>query len=270
MNALPRVWAADSKRGCLTYLISLAIGLPVSCCLIGSALWLANSLDPRDARAPLVILLFALTMFVFILGGSFGTIYFFTSRRHETLARAFAPLGLEGGNHLLTGHQFHGSVRGRRVDVYIVRGPTLTFYVESQTGTRLAAAPQEQVLPALATFFNNAPLKHKQDALKGISIFAHDPTWGQAFAAHPAVHQALTRLLGGTNFIFRQVHIRPDAVTLTLRRTDEMFSFDLAPELVSQWINDLCELAQIAEQLTEPAEKLFATPFEIRIRTRGR
>lgn len=269
MDALSRAWAADSKRGCLTSLISIAIGLPVSCCMIGSALWLANSIDPRDPRAPLFILLFALALFVLFFGGAIGAIYFVTTRRQKALGQAFAPLGLEGGSHLLTGHQFHGQVRGRRVDVYITRGPTLTFYVESQTGTRLAAAPQEQVLPGLAKFFNNPPLEHGQQALQGISLFAHDPAWGQAFARHPAVHKTLPRLLGDKALIFRQLHIRPDAVSLTFRRTEKMFSFDLDPQQTTQWIYDLCELAQAAEQLPEPAERLSVTPLELRLRTGG-
>jgi len=270
MNKWTGVWFKDTQRGCLTYLLSVGIGLPLACCLLVIPLCLVSELAASASGDgnPLLILLACLgPLFLLMMGGIAGAIYFVIYRRHQRLAAVFSPLGLEGRSYALTGHQFHGRMRGRQVDVYISRGPNLLFYVESEAATRLAAVFQDEVVPGLARLFNKQPLTHNGAALQGLTIFSHDQAWGQVFAANEFVQSALPRLLRGEHdFVFRKFHVRPDAAYLNLYRTQKMFAFDLRAEQVSEWLDLLLELAETVERLPAPAEKLTASPLEIRLR----
>lgn len=270
MNKWTGVWFKDTQRGCLAYLLSIGIGLPLACCLLVIPLCLVSELAASASGDgnPLLILLACLRpLFLLVMGAIAGAIYFVIYRRHQRLAAAFSPLGLEGRSYALTGHQFHGQMRGRQVDVYISRGPNLLFYAESEAATRLAAVSQGEVIPGLARLFNKQPLTHSYAALQGVTIFSHEQAWGQAFAADESVQSALPRLLRGEHdFVFRQFHVRPDAVYLNLYRTQKMFAFDLSAEQVSEWLDLLLELAETVERLPAPADKLTASPLESHLR----
>jgi hypothetical protein len=183
------------------------------------------------------------------------------------LDQIFAPLGLAARSYGMSGRQYHGRYRGRQIDAYIYHGPGMLLYVGAQTATQLAAAARDQMIPQLARLFNGPPLQHNQPGLEDTVIFARDEKWAQAFLAETAVQNALWRLIHGkTGFLFQQVHVRPDALYLKLHGGDSLSGVVEHANRVTEWTEDLIQLAQVAERLPAPAEKLVTSEWEERLR----
>lgn len=267
METFVKTWFKGMQRGCLIRILAVVIGLPLACCLLSVGLYLVALIDPSNDMSLVFLLLCVCAGSLFMAALGLAPAGLSVYYRHKRLSEVFAPLGLTGGLYALTGHQFHGQVRGRRVDVYISRGPNLRFYVEAEAGTRLAVALQDQVIHGLTNLFNNEPLQDDWAAGQGLVLFARDAAWGRAFAADPVAQESLPGLLRGKHqFVFRQLHIRPDAVYLNLWQSQKMFGFDLHLEQVSAWLDLLLVLAETVERLPAPIEKLTASPLEIRLR----
>ena len=261
-------WRKGLERNCLIQIIAAVVGLPLALCLIVTAVLLATSL-PTDGDGTTLIWLFVCLapLGLLLLGGPFAAVYIVTRRRARWLDELFSPLGLDGSSYTMTGRQYHGRYRDRQLDVYIYRGPGVRFHVSADVATRLSAASEEDVAQSLAKLFNGPPLTHNQPGLKGITLFAHEDAWGQAFAADPAIADVVPQLIHGENsFLFRQVHVWPGAVHLQLWRSDRMLSLEITAEQVAEWTELLLRLAELIERLPPPSEKLALTPLEERAR----
>jgi hypothetical protein len=267
-----RKWIKSRMRamflGVLVYVAAMALLVPLCGWLVELLVAWVSRLDEGVVDSLAIYL--PLGLIPIVLGGLFGLLAFTTRRRGRWLDEIFEPLGLAGRSYGMSGRQYHGRYRGRQIDAYIYHGPGMLLYVGAQTATQLAAAAQDQMIPQLARLFNGPPLEHNQPGLEDIVIFAHDEAWARAFVAETAVQEALRRLIQGkTGFVFQQVHVRPDAIYLKLHRGESLRAILKQARQVTEWTEDVIRLAQEAERLPAPAEKLATGKWEERLQLTG-
>ena len=249
----------DVARGCgraMTFrVISTLTVVPLGCLLIFFPLYLVTSLD-----FPVWVLGFSAVMFlVLIFGGGMGYVVFVMRRRTSMLDAAFASLGLEGGAYQTWFRQYHGAFRGRRVDVYLQRGPLLEIEIDTPLRTHLGVTGAHGDTRVLAGLFGRESLPVDDPALAGLTVFPHDEAWTRALLADADAVAALQRLTAtDAQFTRQQILLRPGAFKLMLSGNRQLFDFQIAPEQVTQWLDDLLALARIAESL--PAPQITAEP----------
>ena len=243
----------DVARGCgramTIRVIAALIVVPLGCLLIFLPLYLVTSLD-----FPVWVLGFSAVMFLVLLfGGGTGYVVFVMRRRKSMLDAAFASLGLEGGAYQTFFRQYHGTLRGRQVDVYLQRGPLLEIEIDTTLQTRLGVTGAHGDTRALAGLFGREPLPVDDPTLAGLTLFPHDEAWTRVLLADASAVAALQRLTAtDTQFTRQQVVLRPGAFKLMLSGNRQLFDFQIAPEQVTQWLDDVFALARIAEGLPAP------------------
>lgn len=249
----------DIARGCgramVFRVIAALVVVPLGCLLIFLPLYLVTSLD-----FPVWVLGFSAVAFlVLILGGGTGYVVFVMHRRTTMLDAAFASLGLEGGAYQTWFRQYHGTIRGRQVSVYLQRGPLLEIEVATPLCTRLGVTGAHGDTRVAARFFGREPLPPDDPALAGLTVFPHDEAWTRALLADASAVAALHRLTAtDAQFTRQQVLLRPGAFKLLLSGNRQLFDFQVAPEQVVQWLDDMLALVHIAEGL--PAPQITAEP----------
>lgn len=151
--------------------------------------------------------------------------------------------GLSSRGYMLFGQQYHGSVRGRQVDVYYVPNrsiwsPLLNIYVRADTGTRAAIGTGKPLLDC-----RDCPLVAVGEPDVGyLQIYAEDEAWVGRLLAEPANRAALSRLLdrqgaGG----FRELYVQPERLWLRWRPQG------VSESHVRQGLDDLLSLAEACE-----------------------
>lgn len=236
-------------RGCaLQIVISiLVVALSVPCIFV--PLYIAN--NTRSNTTAFWIMVIPMSAFVLLLlGGSIGVGLFFLVRRASQLDEAFTPLGLEGKMYLTNGRQYHGTVQGRRVDIYFYRGPTLEIYVEANIKSRIGIGVKSSIGAAVAGMINKQPLDLGDADYAPFNIYANDPGWARDIFADPAFKQAAVRLATNpTSYGLYNLIIAPSAVQIQRRYIS---TNAITPESVREWINDLIALARMIEAQPAP------------------
>jgi len=262
--------AKDYARGCgrslVIRLVAALIVIPLACVLIFVPLWLVTSLD-----MPIWILVISSTLFLAILFGGGGIYAWWTIyQRTQKLDAAFAPLGLEGSAYQMWFRQYHGSARGRQVDLYFQRGPLLTLEIDTPLQTRIGVTGRQRDTQVLAGMLGQQALGFDDPALGDLTVFGLDEAWVRSLLAQPEAADTFHRLTALEDFFTRQqVILRPGHFQLLFTGNRNMFSFDLPPERTQGWLDDVLRLAEIAESLPAPqvtAEESAAEQMAERVR----
>jgi hypothetical protein len=252
---MPRIFRAIAKdylRSLIIAFISAAIVIPLACVLVFIPLGIA--VQTEDTTTGMLFLVISVTLFLLILiGGGLGIIPFVFLRRTRQYDAIFAPLGLKGKMYMVSGRQYHGTVRGRQIDVYFYRGPTLDMRASTAVQTRLSVVGSDAVSLPLARAFGREPLSLPDPGLSGLTVFAHDEEWALLLLANPEVKALLRQLiLGESFFLMQQLYLEPGTFSLRLYRNKGLFQFKITPDEARQWLNGLLSLARIAETMPTP------------------
>jgi hypothetical protein len=123
-SKVAKSWGAGCARWLGGYLLRFIIFLCLSLCVapvvVGAVSYVVNKFDTRTALFILVPL--AALAFLVPLGAMLAYAGWVFTQRRRQLDAAFSPLGLAGSGLNLTGRQYHGTLQGRRVDVYYTPG----------------------------------------------------------------------------------------------------------------------------------------------------
>ncbi len=237
------------KRSIVIRVLSIMIGLPLGLCGVMSTLMLVTTFDFQLWVLVLTALLWLSPLVIA------GIIFMVTiSRRTTKLDSLFAPLGLTGSAYMSQFRQYHGTVHGRGVHVYLWRGPFLVIDIDTTLRTRLGITEHQSDTSFAADLMGKHPLVLSDPDLAALSVFAHDEAWTRALLSDSTATDALRRLTvrGSSIFTRQQVILRPGTLTLMLSGNRRMFGIDIAPEQTRLWIDDLIRVIYAAEALPAP------------------
>ncbi len=269
MATVTRDIGMGCKRGIVVQLISVAIGLPLGLCGVGTTLWLVTTFDFSPGVLVVVALLWLTPLLI-------GVAFLFGTAKHRAskLDALFVPLGLEGTAYMSFFRQYHGTVYGRQTDVYLWRGPFLQIEIETPLRTRFGITEHQTDTTFFADLAGKTPLALADPELAALSVFPLDETWTRALLADSSATGALRRLtqLGSTVFTRQQVILRPGTLFLLLSGNRRMFGIDITAEQAKLWVDDLIRVVQAAEALPAPQiteELSSAEQFAQRLRSRN-
>ena len=245
---------------------SIAIGILLCFCLfcmVGGIVLLPVS---EDIKLPLFLVVFIL----FFLAAIGGTAFWVFSRNRETyrqLDRAFCAVGLTGSRYLISGRQYQGTVRGRKVNVYYYissgrtfRTPDLTIYIEGNFNTRLGIGSKNILTTAGGTLAGQTHLELNEPAYDELLIYPLDETWSRNLLVAPQARDAVTRMVGKDTPGTRGVIFAPQSLKLQIRH----FDLDIVtPDSVREWIDDMLALTEIGEGLLPPTQTAQSSDLEL-------
>jgi hypothetical protein len=262
---LLKAWGARWARSLIIQVAVALLVVPLACVCIFIPLYIVQNNHFDNTTTALILSVSGGGFLALLLGGTAGVAWWITHRRAQQLDAAFVPLGLAGRMHLASGRQYHGQVRGRTVDVYFSRGPTLDVYLGTTVKTRVSLGQQDRVGRALAQMFKREPFTPFDTELAAYTIYGVDEVWTQAVFTQPAVKGAVQRLLEPLGaYEMRQLHLQPEAVWLQLHYTALAH---ITPENARQWLADMQILAETAEAERPPANPVEASGLERRNRS---
>ena len=243
----------DLARGCgraaIIRVIAVTIGLPLGCILVWVPLWLITTFGGQVW----VIAVSAGLFLVIVFGGGFGFMLLVVLRRKTKLDDVFEPLGLTGGAYMTFFRQYHGELQSRPVDIYLRRGPFLEIELGTSLQTRLGVTGPHADTRFLAGLAGREPMSFDDPALDDLTVFPHDESWTRRLLSdRRAVEllQMLTEVKG--DFTRQQVILKPGILQMLLSGNRRLLGFDLDGELVRTWLDDMLELAMLAERMPTP------------------
>jgi hypothetical protein len=254
MSKLLTALTKDGSRSLIIGLVAAGIIFPLVCISLFLSLTIADSAGQNDT-SQMWLLPVAVSLSFLVIMGVGLTAFVFALQRPANwieLDSAFTPLGLTGHPYLISGRQYQGVVSGRQVNVYLQRRPMLSIHLETPLSTKLSIGQANQTGQAIARTFGRQPMA-ATPGLEELVIYPQDETWATLLVTRPDVQALLRRLvLGESNFPFQQVHLQPGNILLRFYRSKGLFNFQIPPEAVRQWFDDLLALATIAESLPAP------------------
>ena len=194
-------------------------------------------------------------------------------RRAAQFDELFVPLGLQGTAYMSYFRQYHGTVYGRQVDVYLWRGPTLVIEIATPLATRFGITERQTDTSFLADLLGNQPLQLSDPQLAALTVFSADENWTRALLAVSTATDAIRRLtaLGSSIFTRQLVLLRPGALQLMLRGNRRLFGVDVTAEQAKLWVDDLVRVVLAAEALPAPRVTAEVSSAEhLMLRLRGR
>lgn len=245
--------ARNLSMGCarsmtLQILIPIIV-LPLGCIFVLAPLWLVMSFDLNPVWLIVPLILF----FLIVFGGTAAAMAWVLYSRARKLDAAFVPLGLAGSLYMLWFRQYHGTVGGRQMDVYLKRGPYLDIYVGTPVKSRMGITSRNWDTQMLGTLVGKSALTFADSRLDGLSVYAWEEGWTREVVARPNVAGLLRRLIEMPGFwIRRQVILSPGALRLSLSGSTTLFRFEIQPEEARRWVGDLVALAEIVERAPGP------------------
>jgi hypothetical protein len=98
--------------------------------------------------------------------------------------------------------------------------------------------------------------------LSGLHVFTRDEGWTRSLLVDPEARARIRRLMNAAEdwALVRQVVLEPEAFCLRLYRSRRLFTYEIRPEDVRQWLDDLHTLARIAEGVPTPRGVNEASP----------
>lgn len=249
MSTLAKDIARGYGRAAVIWIIVTVIGLPLVCVYVFLPLGFMSAFDFQSWAIAVAAVFYLVPIFVGAVGVPVGAALW----RKTRLDALFVPLGLTGRAYQTSFRQYHGIVQERQVDVYFYRGPMLEIEVSTTLQTRLGVTGQQADTRFFANLAGRQPLVFADPALNDLIIFALDETWARSLVAVPDAVELLHRLtVLNSTFTRQQVILRPGTFQLMLSGNRRLFGFDVSPQQVRGWLDDLLRLAQTAEHLPAP------------------
>lgn len=183
--------------------------------------------------------------------------------RNARFDAVFGGLGLTGFPYALQYRRYDGAWRGRRLQVFVSRGPCLVLEVETPVATRLGITAGSGDTRFLAELSGQGPLRLESPGLVGLDVFAPEEAWAKRLLAEPAVPALLDRLLRFEGPLARrQLVLRPGALALTFHLTTALAGWLPSTAQAREWAEALVSLAAIAERMPPPDVPLAPSRLE--------
>lgn len=251
---------------------SLVIRVAVAVVVIGGfgCLTIAASLLPIDDDIKIYVWVGIIIAFMFTLfGGVIAWGIQLIRKRSSELDLAFTPLGLEGRMYLTNGRQYHGTYRGYKVHAYFSRGPMVAIYLDVPLKTRVGIGRKGAIEGAAANILDKVPLQVSDPQFEHLVVYPLDHAWAAKLLDEDEARAAILRLTteeAATEL--RSLSIMPEAILMQARFIP---TGNITPEGVGSWVNDLYELARIAERLQPATVRAEESKIEAASRSeRGR
>ncbi len=260
-NRLLRAYGQGCARSTLLYVVVAVIIIGGFCCLSSVAFSL-----PVDDDLRLWIWVGVIITFMFVAIGitAFGVVVVVRKRARE-LDEIFFPLGLEGRGYLTNGRQYHGTFHGYPMHIYFYRGPTLQIYLDVPLGTRVGIGRKSELARLAGGMINREVLDTGNPEFEHLAIYPDDPRWATDLFADLRAQETILRLTSEESAAeLRTLSLTPNAM---LWQTRHIPLRNINGEAVRSWINDLYELARIAQGLTPPAVTAVESGLEHTTRT---
>jgi hypothetical protein len=260
-NRLFRAYGQGCARGTILYVIVAVIVIGGFCCLTALTFLL-----PIDEEIRLYVWVALIVAFMFVTVGVTAILAVLTLlRRAGELDKAFLPLGLQGRGYLINGRQYHGTFRGYAIHVYFYRGPTLQIYLDVPLGTRLGIGRHGAISRLAADMTEKRALSVDDPEFDHLVIYPDDHQWAGELFADSQAREVILRLIDeDTAAELRSLSITPNAL---LWQSHYNPVRNINAESVSAWINDLYELARIAQGLRPPRVTALESGLEHTSRT---
>ena len=260
-NRLFRAYGQGCARGTLLYAVIAVIVIGGFCCLSALAFMLPIDEDIRLFVWVGLVVAFMITA----LGVTAVGAVIIIRRRASALDRAFIPFGLEGRGYLTNGRQYHGMYRAYPVHVYFYRGPTLQIYLDVPLGTRVGIGRHGAISRLAADMTDKKELSIDDPGFEHLVIYPDDIQWASDLFADPHSRETILRLIDEDTAVeLRTLSITPNALLWQSRYNPVR---NINPKTVRVWINDLYELARIAQGLTPPTVTAAESGLEHTTRT---
>jgi len=205
-----------------------------------------------------------LLLLFLMIGGIFVWSAHAIRRRAAQIDKAFNPLGLTGRAYLWNGRQYHGMLNGRQVDAYLYRGPNLAIYIASILNTRLGIGWRGRLSQIASSAFTRPELVSNDADLAHLGILPLDERWGRELLDNTQAKAAILRLTSAeAGFEFRNLLFQPEAIQFQIHRIN---LGAITAENLEIWVNDLFDLAGIAESLYAPSVTAVASAMERKTR----
>ena len=245
-NRLARAYGLGCARGMLIYIVVTIVVIAGFACLAFAAAFL-----PIDSDYKIFVWVGLILLFMFIvIGGIVAWGVWAYSKRARELDEAFVPLGLQGRIYLTNGRQFHGSHRGYPMHVYFYRGPTLQIYFDVPLQTRVGIGRTGAIARFAADRLDRDALDIDDPEFEHLVVYPDDQKWAAELFADSQAREAVLRLTKEESAVeLRTLSITPNALLLQSRHLHTDY---ITPEVVRQWVNDLYELARIAQDIYPP------------------
>ncbi len=245
----------------LIYIVAAIVVGCLGCLLIIIPMQLFNSGDYPAWAMIVPAVLFMLVLF----GGGAVLIFGTLAARKRRLNAVFGPYGLTGSSYNLMFRQYHGQVRGRKVDVYFYRGPVLDIDISTPLQTRLGVASSASDTGFFARLFNRAPLGLHPN-LSDLLVFPHEEDWAREALAEPGIVTLLRSLVApSADFTRQNVLLRPGTLRIQLSGTHKAVVFNppLLPEDARRWIESAFDLLGQLEALPAPCQPVPLSQSEV-------
>lgn len=229
-------------RGCLRSVVITIVGGVGGVLMVATVLWVAGG---RNASSDSIRPLLALLVPLVFLGALLLVGLVVIALRNRRLDRAFAPLGLEGRQVAAVLRGWHGEHRGRRIDAWFSKGPTLEIYLGCEPATRGAINRAGPLAQSIArTLTSREPLDPTPPEVPGCRVYADDEEWMRSWLSGGGVEAAVGRLLTETPRVSPILSLAPGAVHY--RRRFLPLSELTTPNL-ERWLTDLELLARACD-----------------------
>jgi hypothetical protein len=202
-----------------------------------------------------------LLLFLFLIVGGLLLWNAHTIRRCASqLDAAFNQLGLSGRSYLWNGRQYHGTLNGRQVDAYFYRRPILAIYIASTLNTRLGIGLKGRISQMALSAFQRPESASNDPDLMPLAIYPLDEAWGRELLNNAQAKAVILRLTSAhAEYEFRNLLFQPEAIQFQIHRIS---LGAINSENLRIWINDLLDLATIAESLPPPSITSHASSME--------
>ena len=260
-SRLIKAWGGGCARSFAVRIAAAIVVIGGFGCLTAAAFML-----PIDEDMRLYVWGGLLLAFIFlVIGGVIAWGVWSVRKRAGELDAAFTPLGLTGKMYLQNGRQYHGTLRGRQIDVYVYRGPTLQIYLAAPLGTRVGISRKGIIQKIAADSLKKETLDISDPGFDHLSIYPLDHRWMRELVTDPQAREIILRLTEEQAAAeIRTLMIQPNALLLQLGYTQIK---NITPENVRAWMDDLWELARIADGLHPPTKTAEETEMEHTTRT---
>lgn len=201
-----------------------------------------------------IALVFAIMVGAFIWGRN--------SLRNRTqhLDAVFKLWGLKGESYYQFGRQYHGEIKGRHVDIYFQRGPTLEIQMATPLDARALIVFKSEIGKLSANLESFETVVLNNPSFHNLAFYAQDQYWLESILDEEVARQAMRQLMSVSHaYQLRQILIQPEKIKLTIRRLpiDEINT-----DNISAWIDDLFIILRSAETAPPPQASTVETPLE--------
>ena len=258
-------------------LIAAIVLILIACCCIITGIVFSENITTGintmiDSDSNIVfILILILSATIFLMVFPVVLIAFVQWRNTKTMDQIFEPLGLKGEAYILTGRQYHGVVNGRKIDIYILRGPTVEICCQGDIHTHFLALKAGKVHSAVLSNVREEPIRINEAGLEDFIFYGPDEPWlTRLFSDHHAVNSLDHLLSHGVEWaVIRRVEAKAGQASLTIYRSKKlMLTLALTRAEVNDLLMTLSNFVKSIESAPAPAvvEEIAEKSLEKRVR----